>query len=157
MRLAQPQVALPLALEARSARELLKQRCQAFVELDQQLRAHVTRNSREPLQFPAQLRQLVDLVKRRVVAAFSTRSSEPLAALFMREVPQKPQRRLPRFQLLSLRSVRIHAVAICLSNKHPPTLPDALRTTKTRSCEHDRKTRGFLPALKDGVSAPKIG
>ncbi len=77
VRLTQREEILAFAFPARRARELLEAALPGFVELDEQLRAHVARYISQPRQLGAQLRQLVDLIERRVVSTFVGERESP--------------------------------------------------------------------------------
>ena len=148
MGLGQAEGVTTLALPARSASDPLETALPGLIQLDKHLCADIAGDVRKPGERRSQFSQLVDLVEGSRKAPFIARPRITHAPLFVGEIPKPPESALPRFNTRDLLRRRVDSKAESLTNKH-----NANRSS--RYLFRPRRKRGFLPALKDGVSAPE--
>jgi hypothetical protein len=168
VRLAEGERVAALALEARGTRQLGEAALPGPVKLHQELRAHVARDVGEPWQRGAQFGELVDLVESGRVDALAPGPRVPGNPLLQGQIPEKSECALPLAKPRDLRGVGVDAESKSLHDAHrllrhlevghaargALTLAGSIRSSTPHGSATRR--RRFLPALKDGVSAPEI-
>jgi hypothetical protein len=124
---------------ARSSSELLKATLPCLVQFDKKLRTDVSGNLGKPWQFRSQSSQVVDLIERGIEFPLITRPCKSDEALFISEVPEKPQDMCPSLNQSLLFGGWINPKTKSLMSDH------ALQLIT--------KPDGLSPVLKGGVSA----
>ena len=167
-------MSLPLRFTARGTCEPLEAALPGPVEFDQELCTDIARNVGEKGKLSTECFQLADLIKSIRIEASGTAETE--LSLLEREIPEKAKCGLPGQQALLLLLAGVDPkleplvtphekknTLVCKKSKRiPPTNGDRSRGSVTRGIRTAREwrppypesvRRGFLPALKDGVSA----
>lgn len=116
MWLAQTKHVSHLVFPPRHSGEAPKTALPCLVQFHEELGAYIARDVGKPGQFGAKIGKLPMLIEQRRIPLVS--AGQANEALLVREVPQEPQRRLPRDETRLLRWRRIDAVSEALVNKH---------------------------------------
>lgn len=116
MWLAQTEDVLSLALPTRRPCQPPKEALPRIVEFGKEMAGRVAGNICHPWDFRAKASQLTHLIVGRRIALVGSR--QPHKPLLVGEVPQEPERRLPREETRFLRGRRVGAIPEALVDEH---------------------------------------
>ena len=152
--LAQPHFIASSLLEPRCANYALKASVPCFVERIEERHAQVSRHIGQPRKLCAKLRELKSLIERRRIPTIHPAPAVGVEALFVGDVPQEPQRPLPRLQPRHLFGRRVDTIAVSAANDHSPsprwcrTLAACASTSRSIASAAARATRARCTACR---------